>query len=157
MNFYPISLLKITHFDAHDHGHSLTNLDDSWDFAGPRTLPNLNLHPTLEIVSKEICCHGVYHINLTIIKSILVKLGGISQEIINIKGVLCLWINPLVNNMITHGSATEIFSRNIRRQSGLHGFLNSKRCLLTKLQTWFGTCIKYQHLSPPPLFLIITL
>ena len=117
-------VLKITHLDTHDHSHSLTNFHNSGDFAGPRTLSNLDLHPTLEIVSQEICCHGIYHINLTIIKSILVKLGGISQEIINIKGVLCLWINPLVNNMITHGSATEIFSRNIRRQSGWHGFLN---------------------------------
>ena len=52
--------------DAHDHGHGLTNLDYTRHLTGPGTLANLDLHPTLEIVSKEVRSHSIDHINLEI-------------------------------------------------------------------------------------------
>jgi len=50
--------------DSQHHCHSLADLHDAGHLAGPRTLANLYLHPTLQVVAEKVGCDSVQHIDL---------------------------------------------------------------------------------------------
>ena len=50
--------------DRQHHCHRLTDLHNAADFRGPWTFSDLNLHPTLEIVTQEVGGNSVKHVNL---------------------------------------------------------------------------------------------
>lgn len=56
--------LVLVVFDSQYHRHGLTDLDDAGHLAGPRTLADLYLHPTLQVVAEEVGGDGMQHIDL---------------------------------------------------------------------------------------------
>ena len=56
--------LVLVILDREYHRHCLSDLNNSRHFGSPRSLTNLNLHPTLQIVAKEIGGNCVEHVNL---------------------------------------------------------------------------------------------
>lgn len=50
--------------DGKDHGHGLSDFDDARDLGSPRTFADLNLHPALQIIAKEVGGNGMEHVNL---------------------------------------------------------------------------------------------
>lgn len=50
--------------DSQHHRHGLADLHDAGHFAGPRTLADLYLHPTLQVVAEKVGCNGVQHVDL---------------------------------------------------------------------------------------------
>lgn len=50
--------------DGQHHRHCLANLHDSADLTGPRSLADLDLHPTLQVVAEEVRGDGMKHVHL---------------------------------------------------------------------------------------------
>lgn len=49
--------------DGQHHRHGLTDLDNAADFGSPGALADLDLHPALEVITEEVGCDGVEHID----------------------------------------------------------------------------------------------
>ena len=49
--------------DGKDHGHGLTDFDQSTHFASPRAFTHLNLHPASDIITGEISSNNIQHID----------------------------------------------------------------------------------------------
>lgn len=50
--------------DSQNHCHGLANLHDAGHLAGPWTLADLYLHPTLQVVAEKVGCDSVQHVDL---------------------------------------------------------------------------------------------
>lgn len=56
--------LVLVVLDSQYHRHGLANLYDAGHLAGPRTLADLYLHPTLQVVAEKVGGDGVQHVDL---------------------------------------------------------------------------------------------